>query len=98
MSNWDDEALKETFDVLRVIWYNENINVTLRKNVSHLPQLQPLKALRKRGKLMLKEQPSYRELGPEHVEEKAAEATTRWALRRLEQLGYQVTLQPSEVA
>jgi transposase len=47
---------------------------------------------------MLKEQRSYRELGPEHLEEKAAEATTRWALRRLEQLGYQVTLQSSEVA
>jgi transposase len=47
---------------------------------------------------LLKEQQPYQELGPNHDEEKAIEATKRWALRRLEQLGYQVTLQPTEVA
>jgi transposase len=47
---------------------------------------------------LLKEQQSYQELGPDHAEEKALEASKRWALRRLEQLGYQVTLQPTEVA
>jgi transposase len=47
---------------------------------------------------LLKEQQSYRELGTEYAEEKAAEASKRWALRRLKQLGYQVTLQPTEVA
>lgn len=47
---------------------------------------------------LLKEQQSYRELGPGHAEEQANEASKRWALRRLEQLGYQVTLQPTEVA
>lgn len=47
---------------------------------------------------LLKEPQSYRELGPGYAEEKAAEASKRWALRRLEQLGYQVTLPPAEVA
>lgn len=47
---------------------------------------------------LLKEQQPYRELGPDHAEEQADEASKRWALRRLEQLGYQVTLQAAEVA
>jgi transposase len=47
---------------------------------------------------LLKEQQSYRELGPGHAEEQANEASRRWAIRRLEQLGYQVTLQSAEVA
>jgi transposase len=47
---------------------------------------------------LLKEQQSYHELGPDSAEEKAAEASKRWALRRLEQLGYEVNLQPTEVA
>ncbi len=47
---------------------------------------------------LLKEQQSYRELGPDHVDEKAAEVAKRRALRTLEQLGYDVTLQSAEVA
>ena len=47
---------------------------------------------------LLKEQQSYRELGPDHVDEKATEVARRRALRTLEQLGYDVTLQPAEVA
>jgi len=47
---------------------------------------------------LLKEQQSYRELGPDHVEEKAAEVARRRALRTLEQLGYDVTLQSADVA
>ena len=47
---------------------------------------------------LLKEQQSYRELGPDHADEQAAESSKRWAIRRLEQLGYHVTLQPAEVA
>jgi transposase len=47
---------------------------------------------------LLKEQQAYRELGPGHVDEKAAEAAKRRALRTLEQLGYDVTLQSAEVA
>jgi transposase len=47
---------------------------------------------------LLKEQQSYRELGPGHADEQAVQASTRWAVRRLEQLGYQVTLQPAEGA
>jgi transposase len=46
----------------------------------------------------LKEQQTYRELGPGHADEQALEASKRWALRRLEQLGYQVTLQSAGVA
>ncbi len=47
---------------------------------------------------LLNEQQPYRELGPRHAEEQAVEASKRWAIRRLEQLGYQVSLQPEEVA
>jgi len=47
---------------------------------------------------LLKEQQPYRELGPGHAQEQAVESSKRWAIRRLEQLGYQVTLQPTEVA
>jgi transposase len=47
---------------------------------------------------LLKEQQAYRELGPGHVEEKAAEVAKRRALRTLEQLGYDVALQETEVA
>ncbi len=47
---------------------------------------------------LLKEQQSHRELGPDHVDEKAAEMARRRALRTLEQLGYDVTLQSAEVA
>jgi len=47
---------------------------------------------------LLSEQQPYRELGPGHAEEQAVESSKRWAIRRLEQLGYQVTLQPTEVA
>jgi transposase len=47
---------------------------------------------------LLKHQEPYQERGPDFAEEKAVEATKRWALRRLEQLGYQVTLQPTAVA
>jgi transposase len=47
---------------------------------------------------LLKEKQPYRELGPGHLEEKALESSKRWAVRRLERLGYQVTLQSAEVA
>jgi transposase len=47
---------------------------------------------------LLKEQQIYRELGPGHADEQALASSKRWAIRRLEQLGYQVTLQPTEVA
>jgi transposase len=47
---------------------------------------------------LLKEQQTYRELGPGHADKHALESSKRWAIRRLEQLGYQVTLQPAEVA
>jgi transposase len=47
---------------------------------------------------LLKEQQSYRELGPDHVDEQAAEVAKRRALRTLEQLGYDITLQSAEVA
>jgi len=47
---------------------------------------------------LLKEQQSYRELGLGHAQEQADEASKRWAIRRLEQLGYQVSLQSAEVA
>jgi transposase len=47
---------------------------------------------------LLKEHQPYRELGPDHAEAKALEASKNWAVRRLEQLGYQVTLQTDEVA
>ena len=47
---------------------------------------------------LLKEHQPYRELGPEHVDEKAAEMAKRRALRTLEQLGYDVSLQSTEVA
>ena len=47
---------------------------------------------------LLKEQQSYRELGPDHVDKQAVEVARRRALRTLEQLGYDVTLQSAEVA
>lgn len=47
---------------------------------------------------VLKEQQAYRELGPDHADEKVAEFAKRRALRALEQLGYDVTLQSVEVA
>lgn len=47
---------------------------------------------------LLKGHQSYRELGPDHLDEKAAEVAKRRALRTLEQLGYDVALQSSEVA
>ncbi len=46
---------------------------------------------------LLKEQQAYRELGPEHGDEKAAEVAKRRALRTLEQLSYDVTLRSAEV-
>jgi transposase len=47
---------------------------------------------------LLKEHQPYRELGPDHAEEKAAEMARRRALRTLEHLGYDVTLQSAEGA
>lgn len=47
---------------------------------------------------VLKEQQAYQELGPAHVDEKAIEVAKRRALRALEELGYEVTLQEAEVA
>lgn len=47
---------------------------------------------------LLKDQQAYRELGPEHVDEKAAEVSRHRALRMLEHLGYDVTLQPTTIA
>jgi transposase len=47
---------------------------------------------------LLKEQQAYQELGPAHVDEKAIEVAKRRALRALEELGYEVTLQEAEVA
>jgi hypothetical protein len=40
------------------------------------------------------------QLKPEfgHVEEQANEASKRWVIRRLEQLGYQVSLQSEAIA
>ncbi len=43
---------------------------------------------------VLKEKQSYQELGPRYFEEKEQETVKRRAIRHLEQLGYQVTLQP----
>ncbi len=51
MNQWKSNELKETFDVLHLINYNKNVNVLLRRYIFHPPQLQPLEALRKRGKL-----------------------------------------------
>jgi transposase len=45
---------------------------------------------------LLKEQQSYRELGPGHAEEQDAESSKRCAIRRLEQLGFAVTLTPKD--
>jgi transposase len=45
---------------------------------------------------LLKEQQSYRELGPGHADEQALESSKRWAIRRLEQLGFAVTLTPTD--
>ena len=45
---------------------------------------------------LLNEQQSYRELGPGHADEQVLESSKRWALRRLEQLGYTVTLAPKD--
>jgi hypothetical protein len=45
---------------------------------------------------LLKERQSYCELGPGHAGEQAAESSKRWAIRRLEQLGFAVTLTPKE--
>jgi transposase len=45
---------------------------------------------------LLKEQQSYRELGPGHADEQAAESSKHWAIRRLEQLGFAVTLTPKD--
>jgi hypothetical protein len=47
---------------------------------------------------LLKDRQPYRELGPGYLDEKAAEAAKRRALRTLGQLGYDVTLQETEVA
>jgi hypothetical protein len=47
---------------------------------------------------LLKEQQPPRELEPGHAQEQANEASKRWALRRLQQLGFQVPLQSVEVA
>ncbi len=47
---------------------------------------------------LLKDRQRYRELGPGHAEEQVAQASKRWAIRRLEQLGYEVTLRSAEVA
>ncbi len=47
---------------------------------------------------VLKEQQAYQELGPAHVDEKATEVAKHRALRMLEHLGYEVTLQEAEVA
>jgi len=38
------------------------------------------------------EQQSHRELGPGHADEQAAASSKRWAIQRLEQLGFAVTL------
>ncbi len=45
---------------------------------------------------LLKEQQSYRELGAGYVAEQEQEAIKRRAIRRLEQLGYRVTLQEAD--
>jgi transposase len=47
---------------------------------------------------VLKEKQSYRELGTRYFEERQQEATKRRAIRHLEQLGYQVTLQQTDQA
>lgn len=47
---------------------------------------------------LLKERQSYRELGPGHADETVVESSKRWAIRRLEHLGYHVTLQPADAA
>jgi len=44
--------MKETFDVLRFIWYTRSINQRyVTSDVFHRPQLQPLETLRNRVKL-----------------------------------------------
>jgi hypothetical protein len=71
----------------------------LRKRMSHK---QAIVALAHRMLViiyhLLKDQQPYRELGPDQVEENANEAAKRWAIRRLEQLGYQVSVTDAEVA
>jgi hypothetical protein len=47
---------RQTFDVERFLYYNNNINVTLRRNFVHSPQFQPGETLRKRGKLTFLQQ------------------------------------------
>jgi hypothetical protein len=47
---------------------------------------------------MLSEKQAYAELGSHYVDEKEQEAIKRRAIRRLEQLGYSVTLQEADVA
>ncbi len=47
---------------------------------------------------VLKDKQPYREYGACYAEEKEREASKRQAIRRLEQLGYQVTLEQVEVA
>jgi hypothetical protein len=43
--------LLSTFDVIRLIYYIKNVNVTSRRNVSYRPHLKAVATLRKRGKL-----------------------------------------------
>ena len=45
---------------------------------------------------LLKEKQPYRELGPGRADEQALESSKRWAIRRLEQLGFAVTLTPTD--
>jgi hypothetical protein len=45
---------------------------------------------------LLKEQTTYRELGPDYFDQLDTERLTRALVRRLERLGHQVTLQPRQ--
>ena len=47
---------------------------------------------------LLKEQTTYRELGPDYFDQLDTERLTRALVRRLERLGHQVTLQPQQPA
>ena len=47
---------------------------------------------------LLKDQTTYKDLGPDYFERLDTERLTRTLVRRLERLGHKVTLQPQEPA
>jgi hypothetical protein len=86
--------LHASLDTLLSAYYQR-----LRKRMGHK---KALVALAHRILIMiyhfLKAQQASQELGPAQVDEKAIEVARRRALRTLEELGYEVTLQEAQVA